>query len=116
MLTEYKRMEQCESAAGQVYPAEGTPCPPADGTVPLPDCGGYPPPVSYTPPTPQLGTFTITLTTTWSGQYQIAGATTWHPITGTATTTTSHPPVTIHESRSHLVADTCHDNPTAPGC
>ncbi|MDM8086561.1 hypothetical protein QUV83_17440, partial [Cellulomonas cellasea] len=42
VLTEYKRMEQCE-VAGRVYPAETAPCPPSDGAVPLPDCGEYPP-------------------------------------------------------------------------
>ncbi len=42
VLTEYKRMEQCEGA-GHVYPAENGPCAGADGAVPLPDCGGYPP-------------------------------------------------------------------------
>ncbi len=240
-LVEYARMEQCEGP-GYIYPVAQGPCPGADGSIPLPDCGGYPPllplwrheratpqtdawtdwvrvaeascpqdvlpaftaedfrrlplaptatqlhpsdpnlltglgvvvtatptaqelpttllgfpitvratPTDYTwdygdgatittthpgepfpttgrvragtfppgvigHPYPRLGTYTITLTTTWSGEYHIAGTATWRPINGTATTTTTHPPVTIHESRSHLVADTCHDNPTGPGC
>ncbi|MFI2752596.1 PKD domain-containing protein, partial [Cellulomonas sp. P22] len=85
---------------------------PADGHV---DAGRYPDGViGY--PYPHLGTFTITLTTTWAGQYQVAGTTTWLPVTGTATTTTTHTPVTVLESRTHLVAENCHQNPTGPGC
>ncbi|MGW6132464.1 hypothetical protein ACWFNE_20755 [Cellulomonas sp. NPDC055163] len=67
-------------------------------------------------PYPALGTYTPTLTTTWTGEYLIAGTTTWHPINGTATTTTPLPTVTIHDATSHLVADTCLDNPHGPGC
>ncbi|MGW6130419.1 hypothetical protein ACWFNE_10375 [Cellulomonas sp. NPDC055163] len=67
-------------------------------------------------PYPALGTYTPTLTTTWSGEYLIAGTTTWHPINGTATTTTTLPTVAIHDATSHLVADTCLDNPHGPGC
>jgi hypothetical protein len=50
-------------------------------------------------------TATITLTTTWTGRFQITGTTTWTPVTGTATTTTTAPPLTIHEARSRLVTD-----------
>jgi len=100
-----------------------------DGTAPLttthpgspfpPDArvinGSFPPGV-IGHPFPRPGSYSITLTTTWAGEYQIAGATTWLPVNGTATTTTAHTPVTVYESRSHLVADTCHANPAAPGC
>ncbi|WP_141372214.1 PKD domain-containing protein [Cellulomonas cellasea] len=67
-------------------------------------------------PYPSLGTYTPTLTTTWTGQYLIAGTTDWRPIDGTATTTTALPTVTIHDATSHLVADNCHQNPHGPGC
>ncbi len=67
-------------------------------------------------PYPHLGTYTPTLTTTWTGQYLITGTTTWHPINGTATTTSPLPTVTIHDATSHLVADNCHTNPHGPGC
>ncbi|MFS0699432.1 hypothetical protein AB6N24_05610 [Cellulomonas sp. 179-A 4D5 NHS] len=67
-------------------------------------------------PYPHLGTYTPTLTTTWTGQYLLAGTTDWRPIDGTATTTTALPTVTIHDATSHLVADNCHTNPHGPGC
>jgi hypothetical protein len=67
-------------------------------------------------PYPKLGTYTPTLTTTWSGEYLIAGTTTWLPVDGTATTTTAYPAVTVYESRTHLVEDDCLDNPDGPGC
>lgn len=50
------------------------------------------------------GTYTITLTTTWTGQYRVAGVSTWTPITGTATTTTSPDPIEAVEVRTQLVA------------
>lgn len=53
------------------------------------------------------GTYTITLTTTWTGEYRIAGAATWTPVDGTATTTTSVPPISAVEARGTLVAGSC---------
>ncbi len=53
------------------------------------------------------GTYTITLTTTWSGQYRIAGSTAWLPVDGTATTVTTIPPITAVEQRTALVAEPC---------
>ncbi|WP_188037014.1 PKD domain-containing protein [Actinotalea sp. JY-7885] len=53
------------------------------------------------------GTYAITLTTTWSGQYRLAGTTTWQDIDGTATTATTTPPITAVERRSTLVAEAC---------
>jgi len=49
-------------------------------------------------------THTIRLTTTWTGQFQVAGTTTWEPVDGTATTTTTSDPLTVYEARAHLVA------------
>ncbi|MHA7132749.1 hypothetical protein [Oerskovia turbata] len=60
---------------------------------------------TYTHPTDPNAPTTITLTTTWTGRFQITGTPTWTPITGTATTTTTAPPLTIHEARSRLVTD-----------
>lgn len=67
-------------------------------------------------PYTQVGTWTITLTTTWTGRYRLAGTTTWQPVAGTATTTTTAPPFTAVEAHARLVADHCHTNPTSPGC
>ncbi len=58
------------------------------------------------------GTYAITLTTTWAGQYRLAGTTTWQDIDGTATTVTTTPPITAVERRSTLVAGAC----SSPGC
>lgn len=55
---------------------------------------------TYTAP----GAYTITLTTTWTGQYRVAGVDDWTPITGTATTTTSTDPIEAVEVRTQLVA------------
>lgn len=54
----------------------------------------------YTTP----GDYAITLTTTWTGTYQINGTGTWYPVAGTATTTTTTRTFTAHEARTHLVA------------
>ncbi|MFI2755225.1 hypothetical protein ACGIF2_17485, partial [Cellulomonas sp. P22] len=43
LLVEFRRMEQCETSNGSVYPAENGPCAATDGYVPLPDCGGFTP-------------------------------------------------------------------------
>ncbi len=67
-------------------------------------------------PYPSLGTYTITLTTTWTGRYRPTGTTTWLPVTGTATTTTTSPPITTVEAPTHLVSGNCHHHPHAPGC
>jgi hypothetical protein len=56
---------------------------------------------TYTRP----GTATISLTTTWAGQFQITGAPTWTPVPGQATTQSATDPITIHEARSRLVED-----------
>lgn len=49
-------------------------------------------------------THRISLTTTWSAVFQIAGTPGWEPVTGTATTTSTSAPIEVHEARSHLVA------------
>lgn len=78
-----------------------------DGSAPLvTDHPGAPYPdnsVGHTYTAP--GEATIDLTTTWRGQFQIAGTTTWTDVPGSATTSTSAGPITIHEARTRLVED-----------
>jgi PKD domain len=51
------------------------------------------------------GTHRISLTTTWSAVFQIAGTAGWEPVAGTATTTSTSAPLEVHEARSRLVAE-----------
>ena len=53
------------------------------------------------------GTYTITLTTEFSGRYRLVGSTTWLDVTGVATTTTTAPPITAVERESRLVSGPC---------
>ena len=78
-----------------------------DGTPPLTttDPGRPWPHQSVTHPYTSAGTYTLTLTTTWSGEYQIAGTGPWLPITGTATTTSPALTTTAEEAPTHLVAE-----------
>ena len=62
------------------------------------------------------GTFTITLTTTLTGTYRMAGTTTWLPVTGVATTTTTASPVTAVEAPTRLVAGDCATHPDPDHC
>lgn len=63
-----------------------------------------------------VATRQITLTTTWTGRYQLAGTATWRPVDGTATTTTTSGPLDVLELRSHLVDEPCTPGVEAPGC
>ena len=89
-----------------------------DGSEPIVTTSpGHPYPdhdVAY--PYPYEGTYTITLTTEFTGRYRLAGATTWLPVVGTATTTTTSPPITAVEHRTHLVDQNCIENPDGPWC
>ena len=67
-------------------------------------------------PYAHAGTYTITLTTEFTGRYRIAGTTTWLPVVGTATTTTTSPPITAEEHPAHLVSENCNENPDGPWC
>ncbi|MBO1752458.1 PKD domain-containing protein [Actinotalea sp. BY-33] len=51
------------------------------------------------------GRYAVTLTTTWQGEYQLAGAGVWLPVAGTATTTSAPFPTEAVSARSQLVAD-----------
>lgn len=51
------------------------------------------------------GAATISLTTTWRGQFRIAGEPTWRDVPGEATTTSSSDPLEILAARARLVED-----------
>lgn len=51
------------------------------------------------------GTATITLTTTWRGQFRLPGDPAWRDVPGQATTTSQAPPIEIREARTRLVED-----------
>ncbi len=63
-----------------------------------------------------LGTRLITLTTQWSGRYQIAGSPAWRDVDGTAQTTTTSASFEVVERTSKLVAELCTAAPTPPDC
>ncbi len=50
----------------------------------------------------QAGPFDITLATTWTGRYAVAGGP-WQPIDGTATTTSTPESLTVVEARARLI-------------
>ncbi|WP_223145171.1 PKD domain-containing protein [Actinotalea subterranea] len=79
-----------------------------DGTTITTTSPGHPyPDHDVTHPYTRVGTWTITLTTTYTGRYTLADDPTWHTINGTATTTTTSAPITTVEAPTHLVQDTC---------
>ncbi|RPF19503.1 hypothetical protein EDD34_0052 [Myceligenerans xiligouense] len=51
------------------------------------------------------GKATITLTTTWRGQFRLPGDQIWRDVAGQATTVTQSPPIEIREARTRLVED-----------
>ncbi|WP_169924532.1 PKD domain-containing protein [Flavimobilis soli] len=51
----------------------------------------------------RLGTYTVTLTTTWQGQWRLVGETQWRDVDGQNTTTSTSEPFTTHEIRTRLV-------------
>ncbi len=65
---------------------------------------------------PHTGTYRIALTTTWTATYALAGGATVRDVPGTATTTSTTAPLVVQERRSHLVAGTCADPASEPGC
>lgn len=62
------------------------------------------------------GQVTITLTTEWTGRYQVAGEGVWRDVAGTATTTATSRTFEVQERTSRLVSGTCFEQPEAPGC
>ncbi|MCF4120400.1 PKD domain-containing protein [Antribacter sp. KLBMP9083] len=51
------------------------------------------------------GSATVSLTTSWRGQFRVAGETTWTDVPGTAVTQSSSGPIEVHEARTRLVED-----------
>ena len=83
-----------------------------DGTTLTTTTPGHPyPNHDVAHPYGQPGTYTITLVTTWTGRYRLAGTTTWATVTGTATTITTSTPITAVEAPTHLVTADCHAQP-----
>ncbi|WP_235520904.1 hypothetical protein [Cellulomonas sp. Leaf395] len=63
-----------------------------------------------------LGEVAITITTEWSGRYQVEGDPQWRDVTGTATTTATGPVFEVQERRSRLVTGLCTDEPKPADC
>ena len=63
-----------------------------------------------------LGEVAITITTEWSGRYQVEGDPQWREVTGAATTTATGPVFEVQERRSHLVSGLCTDKPKTADC
>ena len=80
-----------------------------DGTTTITTTSpGHPyPDHDVTHPYTKVGTWTITLTTAYTGRYTLAEDPTWHTINGTATTTTTSAPITTVEAPTRLVQDAC---------
>jgi hypothetical protein len=53
-------------------------------------------------PYPAPGVFTLTLTTTWEGQFRITGTPSWTSIDGTVTTSDSTDPIEVHGAEVRL--------------
>ena len=63
-----------------------------------------------------LGERAITISTEWSGRYQVEGDPQWREVTGTATTTATGPVFEVRESRTRLVTGLCTDDPPPEDC
>jgi hypothetical protein len=76
-----------------------------DNTKPLTTTkpGGPYPDKTVTHVYTRLGTYTVTLTTTWQGQWRLVGETQWRDVDGQNTTTSTSEPFTTHEIRTRLV-------------
>jgi hypothetical protein len=62
-----------------------------------------------------VGVHRLTLTTTWSATYTVAGDPAVRDVPGTATTTSTSQ-LEVRERRAYLVGTTCDHDPAAPGC
>lgn len=63
----------------------------------------------------RVGTYGITLATTWSATYTVAGDPVVRAVPGTATTTSTSQ-LEVRERRAYLVGTTCAQDPSAAGC
>lgn len=69
------------------------------------DPGGPYPDHTVLPVITVVGEVPVTVTTTWSATFRLAGRGLTYPVQGTATTTSSVAPITIVEARTHLVSE-----------
>lgn len=78
-----------------------------DGSAPVvtADPGAPYPDHTVSHPYEQDGQYTVRLTTTWRGEFQVAGSTAWQPVAGTATTASAPFTVTAEEAVPRLVAE-----------
>jgi hypothetical protein len=78
-----------------------------DGAPPLvtTDPGGPYPDGTVARPYDHIGSYAITLTTTWTGRYQVDDAGPWLDVVGTAVTTSTSLPTRVVEAHSRLVAN-----------
>ena len=63
----------------------------------------------------KIGALDLSLTTTWSATYAVAGDPAVHGVPGTATTTSTSR-LEVRERRAYLVGTTCVEDSTAAGC
>jgi hypothetical protein len=61
--------------------------------------------VTVARPYDHIGSYAITLTTTWTGRYQVDDAGPWLDVVGTAVTTSTSLPTRVVEAHSRLVAN-----------
>ncbi len=64
----------------------------------------------------RLGMVAISVTTEWSGRYQVEGDPQWRTVAGTAETTATGPAFEVQERRSHLVSGLCTQEPAPADC
>jgi hypothetical protein len=78
-----------------------------DGSPPLvtSDPGASYPDHTVSHPFDRPGTYSVRLTTTWRGEFQVAGSGVWQPVAGTATTASAPFTVTAEEAVPRLVAE-----------
>lgn len=75
------------------------------GDVVTEDPGGPYPDHTVLPVITVVGEVPVTLTTSWSATFRLAGRGLTYPVQGTATTTSTVAPITIVEARTYLVSE-----------
>ena len=97
------------------YYGDGTTLGPTPLTgAPLPD-GAWDEPTDTSHVYTTTGDFTVTLTTSFYGEYNIAD-TGWQPVAGYNQVTSPPVALSVWRATVHNVADDCHTNPTGIGC
>lgn len=74
-------------------------------TLVTPDPGAPYPDHTVSHPFDRPGTYSVRLTTTWRGEFQVSGSGVWQPVAGTATTVSAPFTVTAEEAVPRLVAE-----------